>query len=191
MKQETYWDNGGNFGMAYLEGEDRILIPVRVAGLADEDVASVLVHEATHAVMFQESLKASGYKREELRHIHEECWDVDYEHYYATEALAHYNQARWLTRCVPAFVADAGLHRTLDYLLSAAEGNYSAQDKFSQFLVEYDRNLSYHEPKENELCGPLIMIHGDKAGQYFFSADLYLDLIGPLIGVRERFSQHP
>ncbi|MDD5726848.1 MAG: hypothetical protein PHC53_05635 [Patescibacteria group bacterium] len=192
MKKETYWDNGGNFGMAYREQEERILVPVDVAEMSDEAAASGLVHEATHAVMFRESLKASGYKSEELKSIHSQCWDVNYEHAYATETLAHYNQARWLLQCAPRL--DAGTNNnypTPTGWVYVVTGDYEAQGRISQYLEKYvDRALEYHKPKENELCGPLVMIRGDKAGQYFFSADLYLELIGPLIGARERNHLH-
>lgn len=191
MKRETYWDQGGNFGMAYREQEERILVPVNVAEMSDEEVAGGLVHEATHAVMFRESLKASGYKSEELKNIHGQCWDVNYEHAYATETLAHYNQARWLLQCAPRLDAGVTNYPTPTGWVYAVTGDYEAQGRISQYLEKYvDRVLEYHKPKESELCGPLVMIRGDKAGQYFFSADLYLELIGPLIGVRERNHLH-
>lgn len=189
MKQETYLGYRGNFGMAYNSEEDRLLVPYNVVDKTDEDLASILVHEATHAVVEQESYRISGYRREELAGIRQKCWDIDYEDRYASEGLAHYNQARWLAQCARS---DAGIgNYFVSIWIAAGEGDYSAQGNFSQYLQQYvDSILDYHKPKPDEVCGPLIMIRGEKAGQYFFPADLYLDFIGPLIGAREKF-QHP
>lgn len=189
MKKETYWNNGGNFGMAYREEEERLLIPIDVAEKTDEEVASGLVHEATHAVMFRESLKASGYKAEELSKIHQACWDVHYEHFFATETLAHYNQARWIAQCVKGTDARPNAYFENSWAL-AADGDYTSQGNLSQYIEKYvDTALGFRKTSPDKLCGPLIMIRGDRAGQYFFSADLYLELIGPLMGAREKITQ--
>jgi len=170
------------FLMGYDELTDRLMVSPRIMDEDLEFVASVLVHEATHAVVSKAEEERTGLTADELTRIMAMCSDYAWIANFSGELLAFKNQARWfLSRdMAPVYIVKAGS-------LAAAimfEANGSGMDApharwLEAYLEEYPEAPTFNgEPFR---CSPVIVVRGPRRGQIYVPSDVAPELIVPVL----------
>lgn len=161
-----------------------LVFPAQLRRRDAEFAASMLVHEATHVVVYARMREMSSFTLKDLFDLHISCTDFGVLAVSATEYLAFRNQARW-SFDRPAGRAALDVHPSQGVLrlaLAAESGRDPEYSAYAGFIRSYAmRNGAFAQV--HNLCGPVVMIRGPRRGQFFFPSDLEPRLLVPFFNV--------
>ena len=179
----TFRTNDLNATIAFqFDYVNRVLAVFPFAAHYDaEELAEVVVHEATHIVQYQR-LMAYGLRREELLALSIVCQDFAEPFRWMMEGLAHLNEGLWAH------------HRDRMPVSEVSEAAFRARDLRNERAARaFIRSLDWYvteaqridESGVNRLmCGHVFIEHAPHQGEWFDPTFLSHDFIEPLWVVR-------
>jgi hypothetical protein len=193
-----------NFIANYSPRSRTVTVSPIFAHYSAEHAASVLVHEATHAVfesLYDERLADATEEGREA--FHERCGNYFLAEYMASEAVARLNEARWLYRNESVdrllthrrlLVQEYNDHGIALDALFAAETEHLSHDSrravrrdLGCYLQRISRNR--HVGAGSGSCVDVVYRRGDAANEPFHPADLHPSFLHPLF--RQSFIDCP
>lgn len=146
-----------------------------------EEVARNLVHEITHAVYRDEVMRITSYTADEWAALSVYCLDIYRAQSIATEGLAHLNEARWAhVRGTPI---DHPIKREiLDSAEEARSGTPRGYNRLAGNLLVYANFSlqSFNARPDIPVCGPPIIVRGERRGEFFLPWELNRELLEPV-----------
>lgn len=144
---------------------------------SDRSIEGVIVHEATHLAMQQEYERYSGFSGKEHGLLVEHCRDVARAQLLATEMIAFYNQARYISASSPmAPIIDVEDPR-LEAVSAGYNGDESARQRFMYYVEAYV-TIEIRNVPPNQ-CGLPVAVRGAYQGLYTLFYDLVQAEVAP------------
>lgn len=169
--------------MSYEMSLDRLMVRPKAMDLETVDgMASLLIHEATHVAVFQETVAITGYSREEVGAFAVFCSDFELNWLFANEALAFRNQAAW--RAVRTRTASRS-GDMLEYIFEMADrairGDVHDFAAFALYSANRAKELADSQVKiPSRECGSPFILQAERHGQPFVPIMIAPDILEPL-----------
>lgn len=143
--------------------------------LADVDVESVLVHEATHIALMRMLVGRSQYTPRELAALIGYCADLGEDFYFTTEAVAFLNQTAYLAerrREESSYLYDN------DEMVLAVRAVFVRESRVAETYLAQRLVWYMSQPSENPYrynngrrCGQLVIVRGPYQGEHLLAMD--------------------
>jgi len=178
---------------SYDQINDRFAISIADETELEGRIATI-VHEATHRVYLEHALRQSGLSRQAYIRMITVCPDLRFAHAFASEALAHYNEAIWTVNRARERHIDLEEYRPHSYIRhrkisDIANNDESAREWFVSYLRGYVERadqlhgITSEDAGQGPPCGPFVRLRNSDRGSVSLPSDIARDLLVPLFEI--------